>query len=224
MLAVLGLGLQAGAAVRFARPSLWISTDPRCCPWFARSKVPKRASAVALTQDGAYVLAADKFGDVHVAPTRPGECGHQIDGTPPGAALPRGCLALQLTPGVPAWLLYIVWHSLLYRLTNKRACPRLPLPAAGGKAPAAPELLLGHFCSILTSLTPSPDGRFVVSTDRDGKARVSVLPADALQGAHEIQSFCLGHTDAVTASTFVASGGKVGGRPWSWRCWGPASY
>ena len=40
-----------------------------------RSKVPKRVSDVALTHDGAYLLAADKFGDVQVAPTQPaGSC------------------------------------------------------------------------------------------------------------------------------------------------------
>ena len=33
----------------------------------------------------------------------------------------------------------------------------------------------------MTSLTPSPDGRLLVSTDRDRKARVSVSPKDPLQ-------------------------------------------
>lgn len=42
-------------------------------------------------------------------------------------------------------------------------------------------LLLGHFCSIVTSLCLSADGKLIVSTDRDGKVRVSNLPADPLQ-------------------------------------------
>lgn len=33
-------------------------------------KLPKRVSTVAFTIDGAYMLAADKFGDVHVAATK----------------------------------------------------------------------------------------------------------------------------------------------------------
>jgi tRNA (guanine-N(7)-)-methyltransferase subunit TRM82 len=41
--------------------------------------------------------------------------------------------------------------------------------------------LLGHFCSIITGLLASPDGRFVASCDRDHKIRVSVMPADPLQ-------------------------------------------
>ena len=40
---------------------------------------------------------------------------------------------------------------------------------------------MGHFCSIITSLTVSPDGRFIVSTDRDHKIRVSVMPAQPMQ-------------------------------------------
>ena len=87
----------------------------------------------------------------------------------------------------------------------------VPSPAAAGAAPE-PELLLGHFCSILTSLCVSPSGKFVVSTDRDKKARVSLLPAEPLAGAHEIQSYCLGHTNFPTCSAFVAQpdgGGQV---------------
>lgn len=45
--------------------------------------------------------------------------------------------------------------------------------------PARP--LLGHFCSIITGLAASPDGRFLVSCDRDHKIRVSLLPKDPLQ-------------------------------------------
>ncbi|KAF9682902.1 hypothetical protein SADUNF_Sadunf05G0156200 [Salix dunnii] len=55
--------------------------------------------------------------------------------------------------------------------------------------------LLAHYCSIITSLEFSPDGRFIVSADRDFKIRVTVFPKKPLDGAHEIQSFCLGHTE-----------------------------
>ena len=44
-----------------------------------------------------------------------------------------------------------------------------------------PQLFMGHFCSIITSLAVSPDGRFIVSTDRDHKIRVSVMPAQPMQ-------------------------------------------
>ncbi|KAF3494020.1 hypothetical protein DY000_02051784 [Brassica cretica] len=63
--------------------------------------------------------------------------------------------------------------------------------------------LLCHYCSIITSLEFSPDGRYILSADRDFKIRVTVFPKKPLQGAHEIQSFCLGHTEFVTCITFV---------------------
>ncbi|KAE8686148.1 Transducin/WD40 repeat-like superfamily protein isoform 2 [Hibiscus syriacus] len=68
---------------------------------------------------------------------------------------------------------------------------------------AAP--LLSHYCSIITSLEFSLDGRFIVSADRDSKIRVTVFPSKPLDGAHEIQSFCLGHTEFVSCLAFISS-------------------
>lgn len=65
--------------------------------------------------------------------------------------------------------------------------------------------LLAHYCSIITSLEFSPDGRFIVSADRDFKIRVTVFPKKPLDGAHEIQSFCLGHTEFVTCLAFICT-------------------
>lgn len=63
--------------------------------------------------------------------------------------------------------------------------------------------IFGHYCSIITSLEFSPDGRFIVSADRDFKIRVSLFPKNPLKGVHEIQSFCLGHSEFVSCLTFV---------------------
>ncbi|KAF3612227.1 hypothetical protein DY000_02044284 [Brassica cretica] len=63
--------------------------------------------------------------------------------------------------------------------------------------------LLSHYCSIITSLEFSPDGRYILSAGRDFKIRVTFFPKKPLQGAHEIQSFCLGHTEFVTCIAFV---------------------
>ncbi|XP_026419276.1 tRNA (guanine-N(7)-)-methyltransferase non-catalytic subunit WDR4-like [Papaver somniferum] len=68
-----------------------------------------------------------------------------------------------------------------------------------------PASLFGHYCSIITSLEFSPDGRFIISADRDFKIRVTVFPEKPLSGAHEIQSFCLGHTEFVSCVAVVAS-------------------
>lgn len=73
-------------------------------------------------------------------------------------------------------------------LTNKKAAP-----------------LFAHYCSIITSLEFSPDGRFIVSADRDFKIRVTVFPKKPSDGAHEIQSFCLGHTEFVSCLEFVCT-------------------
>ncbi|KAJ0112990.1 hypothetical protein Patl1_03345 [Pistacia atlantica] len=74
---------------------------------------------------------------------------------------------------------------------------------ASANKKAAP--LLAHYCSIITSLEFSPDGQFVVSADRDFKIRVTVFPKKPLDGAHEIQSFCLGHTEFVSCLTFICT-------------------
>ncbi|RID40095.1 hypothetical protein BRARA_J00162 [Brassica rapa] len=63
--------------------------------------------------------------------------------------------------------------------------------------------LLSHYCSIIPSLEFSPDGRYILSADRDFKIRVTVFPKKPLQGAHEIQTFCLGHREFVTCIAFV---------------------
>ena len=66
-----------------------------------------------------------------------------------------------------------------------------------------PTPLLSHYCSIIPSLEFSPDGRFILSADRDSKIRVTNFPKKPLNGAHEIQSFCLGHTEFVSCLAFV---------------------
>uniref|UniRef100_A0A7N0SYE8 tRNA (guanine-N(7)-)-methyltransferase non-catalytic subunit n=1 Tax=Kalanchoe fedtschenkoi TaxID=63787 RepID=A0A7N0SYE8_KALFE len=68
-----------------------------------------------------------------------------------------------------------------------------------------PVALLAHYCSIITRLEFSPDGRFILSADRDFKIRVTLFPKSPLHGAHEIQSFCLGHIEFVSCMTFISS-------------------
>ncbi|GMH27953.1 hypothetical protein Nepgr_029796 [Nepenthes gracilis] len=63
--------------------------------------------------------------------------------------------------------------------------------------------ILAHYCSIITCLDFSPDGRFIISADRDFKIRVTVFPENPLNGAHEIQSFCLGHSEYVSSLAVV---------------------
>lgn len=54
--------------------------------------------------------------------------------------------------------------------------------ATGASSAVVPgNLLLGHFCAVVTSLQSTPDSKFLISTDRESKVRVSVLPENPLQ-------------------------------------------
>ncbi|XP_076011284.1 tRNA (guanine-N(7)-)-methyltransferase non-catalytic subunit wdr4 [Genypterus blacodes] len=55
------------------------------------------------------------------------------------------------------------------------------------------ELKLGHL-SMLLALTLTPDDKYIITADRDEKIRVS-----RLSSPHNIQAFCLGHTEFVSA-------------------------
>lgn len=63
--------------------------------------------------------------------------------------------------------------------------PPLSLPHAGLPAGQSqePQLLLGHFCAILTSLALSAGGRFVVTTDRLGGRGAGVMVVGLLAGS-----------------------------------------
>ncbi|URE35523.1 WD domain, G-beta repeat [Musa troglodytarum] len=71
--------------------------------------------------------------------------------------------------------------------------------------------ILGHYCSIITRLEFSPDERFIASANRDFKIRITVFPKQPLKGAHEIQSFCLGHKDFVSCFAFACPPGCAHG-------------
>ena len=73
---------------------------------------------------------------------------------------------------------------------GKRKQAAQPEAPGGTSRHAKPALLLGHLCSVVTSVACSPDGRFVATTDKDRKARVSHLPRDPQQVsmAHQVTS------------------------------------
>ncbi|BBN11292.1 tRNA (guanine-N(7)-)-methyltransferase subunit TRM82 [Marchantia polymorpha subsp. ruderalis] len=77
----------------------------------------------------------------------------------------------------------------------------LPTEVKDGKD--EPFQLLAHCCSIITDLEVTSDGKYIVTSDRDFKIRVSVFPRDPLKGAPEIWKYCLGHSSFVTCTAFV---------------------
>ncbi|MCO5607413.1 hypothetical protein L7F22_061609 [Adiantum nelumboides] len=113
------------------------------------------------------------------------------------------------------WLLYADKFGVVYAVSTKLYGDQLASPGILDQ----PVSLLAHCCSIITSLKCTGDGKFIVTADRDFKIRVSVFPDDPLQGAHEINGFCLGHTsfvpciacvDVCLQSPFLVSGGGDG--------------
>lgn len=155
-----------------------------CLPIHTRhplSKVPKKVTTCTFTPDGRHALAADKFGDVlAVATERP--AGATQEGwlcvavaaaalLAPGACLGwaagcprRGSAAALVQPQRRA--------SAAARVTHRRsplacwpAAPPLPAGLEEGQQ-QEPEILLGHYCAILTSLSLSAGGRLLATTDR----------------------------------------------------------
>jgi len=125
----------------------------------------KKVSAMAASANGEWALAADKFGDVYVAPLRSAKRASASDSKADPAAASSDAAAAngQQSGGTT--------HD------GKATIAPQAASSAGSKA----ALLLGHYNATITSLTMSADGGSLVSTDRDGKARVSVFPSDPLQ-------------------------------------------
>ncbi|CAI7769774.1 unnamed protein product, partial [Closterium sp. NIES-54] len=104
------------------------------------------------------------------------------------------------------WLLFADKFGVVHALAVPSPTDLAAQNGEGGEGKRAVETakqLLGHCCSIITCLAVSHGNRFIATGDRDGKIRVSVFPDNPLEGAHEIQSFCLGHTGFLTALAFV---------------------
>ncbi|XP_046463302.1 tRNA (guanine-N(7)-)-methyltransferase non-catalytic subunit WDR4-like [Daphnia pulex] len=59
------------------------------------------------------------------------------------------------------------------------------------------KLILGHL-SMLLAVVVSSDNKFVITSERDEKIRVSCLP-----NAYNIHSYCLGHTEFITSLAFI---------------------
>lgn len=101
------------------------------------------------------------------------------------------------------------------RFGDVLCAPVLPAAAdaAADAAPAAVEgsLLLGHLQSIVTSLTrcsSSTGQQLLVSTDKDGKVRASVLPVNPVK-VGECVPVCGGGTDSVGTLWLLAHAPKV---------------
>ena len=115
-----------------------------------------------------------------------------------------------------------------------------PPPATTARSDTAPpppppglHLMFAHFCTIVTSMAPSTTGPpAVVTTDRDGKVRVTDVPPDVAAAATPgtltaptIRAMCIGHTAFASSATWCGSrpdGGRLiasGGGDGAVRLW-----
>lgn len=83
------------------------------------------------------------------------------------------------------------------------------------------EMLLAHTACPITSVAIG-EGR-VATGDEEGRARVSRLPRELAQGAHVIDSFCLGHEGAIVAMTWLAGHLLTSAKDASLRLWHPST-
>ena len=108
--------------------------------------------------DGAWALAADKFGDVSVA------------------AIAATTSATPSTAEQTATVEAVT--------TSESAAAVSGVEGGVQSAVVEPQKavqLMGHYNATITSLTMSPDGSQLVTTDRDHKARINVFPAEPLK-------------------------------------------
>ncbi|KAI0125938.1 WD repeat domain-containing protein [Xylariales sp. AK1849] len=185
----------------------------------SQRSMPKRPSDIAITSDGATLLAADKFGDVYSLPLVPSASLNTGSGadTPPTAWTPKTSQRL-VSKGANS----LTVHSQrnLKALEDQRRHRANRQAAQPGGPTFEYDLLLGHV-SMLTSIIPaSSEGKpYILSADRDEHIRVS----RGIPQAHVIENYCLGHTSFINAmclprpDILVSGGGDNELYVWNWR-------
>ncbi|KAK3259136.1 hypothetical protein CYMTET_31856 [Cymbomonas tetramitiformis] len=124
------------------------------------------------------------------------------------------------------WVFFSNKFGEVHAGTCSSAPPPQDAEASSTGASSEPPLgylLFGHCCSIVTDTKVTSDGKYLISADRDEKIRVSKVPREPEKGAHEIQSYCLGHRSFVSclaipsnigASRLLSAGGDGTVRLW----------
>jgi tRNA (guanine-N(7)-)-methyltransferase subunit TRM82 len=81
------------------------------------------------------------------------------------------------------------------------------------------RLVMGHYASI-TDMILSPDGKYLITSDKDEHIRVSHYPE-----VYDIKCYCFGHTDFVSGlmllpyqpELLISGGGDGSLRLWHWQ-------
>lgn len=154
--------------------------------------MPKRPSAIAITNDDATIICADKFGDVYALPLRErsGE-----DGTISSQEThPKGKRKLSAN------------LTTIHTASNQRALQnqlRQPKTSEPKSLDFSHQLLLGHVSMItdlaLATLVEEGSSEFrlrhyIITCDRDEHIRIS----RGMPQSHVIEGYCLGHKQFVS--------------------------
>lgn len=175
--------------------------------------MPKRPSALALTDDDSMILCADKFGDVYSLP---------LIHSPEKTAIQK-----RRKPHQPKQFQPSATNLTVHTKRNLRALEQQLKTLATALEKSGPDfertLLLGHV-SMLTDIAfvAFPDARrkYILTADRDEHIRVTRGPPQT----HVIHNYCLGHTAFVNKlcippwdpSILISGGGDNFLLVWNW--------
>ena len=210
-----------GAAPAVLRPGPAAAPPPSADP-AAAAPAPAAVRAVAFAggRRGGWVAAGGDDKSVRLWDVGGEEAGGAAEGPAAPRCLGRAALPKKvcgLAGGPAGWLsaadrfgdLWALDLAAVAASNGRGGGGRAAEAGSGGAEPAWPGAarLGGHYCSSVTALD-SYWGDLLASADREGKVRVARFPAApdlGTDGAAEIQSFCLGHGEAVLACKFHSS-------------------
>lgn len=173
--------------------------------------LPSLVRALAFSPDGATLLTASDDKLVRLWSTD----GWTVRGS---VLLPKKCSAVTFTP-CGQWALMADKFGDVHVAQTTADAPKEGTSSEEGRQPC--WNMFGHFCSVVTALDVSPDGRHILSGDRDNKLRVTWMPEkpNSGDGAFEVAAYCLGHTQFVACAAFCGDRIVSGGGDGSIRLW-----
>lgn len=175
--------------------------------------MPKRPSALAITEDNTTILSADKFGDVYSLPVLPSSEAPATPATSP----PKEQEEKPFKPSAN--------ELTIHSQRNRKALANQKRQHKAQPQKTAVEfehtLLLGHV-SLLTDIKLAKSGSrtYVVTADRDEHIRIS----RGIPQTHVIEEFCLGHGEFVSRicipesrpEIMISGGGDEELYVWEW--------
>jgi len=175
--------------------------------------MPKRPSALAITDDNTTILSADKFGDVYSLPLLPSPDGRAIVATSP----PKEQEEKPFKPSANELTIHSQRNrkALANQKRQQKAQPQKTV------VEFEHTLLLGHV-SLLTDVKLATSGSrtYIVTADRDEHIRIS----RGISQTHVIEGFCLGHEEFVSRlcipesrpEIMISGGGDAELYVWEW--------